>query len=278
MINLNTTTALLTMISSAAGSLDTHVSFIERDESSGAFNSNTEVIASVENHAAIVTAATTTILASPAASKKRNAKMINVRNTHATVANTVTVKMTDGTTNVELFKATLQAGETLVMNDAGTWFIYDTNGGVKMGASAASDTVAGLIQVAVQSDMEAATSLILATPPGRAQFHPSSVKMWVSCGVAADIQQSYNVTSLTDTGTGIVTVTINNDFSAATYLVIVSVEKQATTLASTDNRQANLRFATRAVGSFACDCKDDTATTNVIKDPNTWHIMAMGDL
>ncbi len=277
MINLNTTTALLRVITGSAGSIDTHVSFIEHDESSGAYNTNTEYAASVENHAGIATATTTTILASPAANKKRNAKFASVRNVHASVANLIEVTMTDGTTSVSLIKTTLQPGELLVMNDSGTWFVYDANGGVKMGASAMSDTVAGLVQAALQSDMESASSVLVAVTPGRQQFHPSAAKCWVSCGVAADIQQSYNVTSLTDTGTGIVTVTINVDFSATNYCALASVEKTVTTLASTAARQANLRNATRAAGSCAFDCKDDTATTNLIADPLTWHIAMFGD-
>lgn len=278
MISLDTSTAILQLITSAAGSIDTHVSAIDHDEASSVFNTYQEYGADVENHAAIVTATTTTILAaSGSATKKRNAKFISIRNKHATVANTVTVVNSDGTTSAELFKCTLQAGESLIFNDAGVPFVYDTTGAVKMGASAMSDTLAGLVQAAVQSDMEAGSSTIVAVTPGRQHFHPASPKAWLSCGVAADIQQSYNITSLTDTGTGIVTVTIATDFAAATYCALVSVEKAATTLASSDNRQANLRFNTRAAGSVAFDCKDDTATTNVIKDPATWHISMFGD-
>lgn len=279
MINLDTSTAALKLVTSAAGSVDSHVSSIDHDEAAGVYNTYQEYSADAENHLAIVTATTTTILAaSGSATKKRNPKLIVVCNTHASVANTVTLKHTDGAVEVELFKVTLAAGEKLVINDAGVPFVYDINGGVKMGAAAASDTVAGLVQIAVQSDMEAGSSLVLAVPPGRVHFHPSAPKAWLSCGVAADIQQSYNITSLTDTGTGIVTVTINVDFAAATYCSLVSVEKQATTLAATDSRQANLRFSTRAAGSVAYDCKDDTATTNVIKDPQTWHVSMFGDL
>jgi hypothetical protein len=279
MISLDTATAVLQLITSAIGSIDTHVSAIDHDEAAGAYNTNTEYSADVENHAAIAAATTTTILAaSGSATKKRNAKLISIRNKHASVTNTVTLVNNDGATSVELFKCTLQPGESLIVNEAGVPFVYDANGGVKMGASAMSDTVAGLVQAAVQSDMEGASSTIVAVTPGRQHFHPSASKCWVSCGVAADIQQSYNVTSLTDTGTGIVTVTINVDFAAANYCAVVSVEKAATTLASTDNRQANLRFNTRAAGSCAFDCKDDTATTNLIKDPASWHISMFGDL
>lgn len=131
---------------------------------------------------------------------------------------------------------------------------------------------------ATQAEMEAGTDVNKAVTPGRAHFHPASCKAWLSCGVAADLQQSYNITSLTDTGTGIVTVTINVDFAAATYMTQVTVEKTLTTLNAVDARTPNLRNASRAAGSVAFDCKDDTATTNVIKDPLTWHVAMFGDL
>lgn len=129
MVILDTTTALLQVITSAAGAIDTHVSMIKHDETGELF------LADSENHL-ITTATTQTIAASPPSSTtKHNLKYVNIRNSHATVANTVEVKHTDGTTAVSLVKVTLAAGEWLAMNDAGAWFVYDINGGVKAGAT-----------------------------------------------------------------------------------------------------------------------------------------------
>jgi hypothetical protein len=228
----------------------------------------------------ITTATTTDILAAPAASTCRNIKGVSIKNNHASTANTIQVQLNVSGTLYEIAPdCILLFGESLVLDDMGKWFHYDSNGGVYgQSLPVASDTVVGGIQIAVQSDLEAGTSLTAAVTPGRQHYHPGHPKCWVSCGVAADIQQSYNVTSLTDTGPGIVTVTIANDFSAATYCALVSCEKINTTFAQADGRDGNVRSATRATGSCAFDCKDATTITNLVKDPTAWHIVMFGDL
>ena len=84
---------------------------------------------------------------------------------------------------------------------------------------AASDSVAGKIEIAVQSEMETGSDTSLAVTPGRQQYHPSAAKFWVKfngSGTAA-ISSSYNVTSLVDNGTGNYTVNIATDFSSANW-------------------------------------------------------------
>src|SRR5689334_24078561 len=118
MLILDTTSALLKLVTSAAAAVDSHVSYVEHTEAGDDF-------AAFVQHQLITTAATTTILGSPASGIKRNAKLVNIRNSHASTANTVTVKLTNGTTEVELFKCTLAAGEVLTLSDTGVWFVYD---------------------------------------------------------------------------------------------------------------------------------------------------------
>ena len=72
---------------------------------------------------------------------------------------------------------------------------------------------------ATQAQQEAASSVLVFTSPGRQQHHPSAAKAWVRMnwsGGTPTIGGSYNVTSLTDTGTGAVTVNLTAAFSAAT--------------------------------------------------------------
>jgi len=227
---------------------------------------------------AITGAATTDILAVRGASVYGNTEFISVTNTHATLPQTVRLLKVGTSITVALtYSITLAAKEWLIVNEEGTVFVYDVSGGVRMGQIAASDTAPGLIEIATQADQETATSTILAVTPGRQHFHPGHPKAWLSCGVAADIQQSYNITSLTDTGTGIVTVTIATDFAAATYAALVTVEKINTTLTEANERIGHIRNATRAVGSVAFDCNDTTTTTNLTKDPTTWHVAMFGD-
>jgi hypothetical protein len=174
----------------------------------------------------------------------------------------------------------LAAGECLTISNNGTMYVYDVNGGVKSAVSiAASDTASGVIELAVQSEMETGTDVVRAVTPGRQQYHASASKAWLSCGVTANILGSYNITSLTDTGTGDVAVTINVDFSgASTYAWLVSVQRTNSTAAAANARCGTIKTATLAAGTVSADCWDDTATTNVISDPTTWHMAGFGDL
>ncbi len=79
------------------------------------------------------------------------------------------------------------------------------------------------IQPGVQSDQETSTSTTVAVTPGIQQFHPSAAKMWAYVTVSGgtpSLDASYNVTSITDTSAGNVTVTIATDFSSANYCAV----------------------------------------------------------
>lgn len=214
------------------------------------------------------TIATNDICAAPGAGV-RNVKQVFGINIDASGTNIVQVIASLAGTEYKRGPAfTLLPGESFTLNDEGVWFHYDANGGVY----AVGQTFA------VQADMETGTSTSLVVSPGMIKYHPSSVKAWVSCGVAADIQQSYNIASLTDTGTGVVTVTFTTAQSAATYCVIACIETtQISSWSIVNERKVHLRFNTRATGSFALDCTDNTAATVVLKDPNTWHVLVLGD-
>lgn len=69
---------------------------------------------------------------------------------------------------------------------------------------------------AVAADQETATSTTLAVTPAVQQRHPSSPKAWAlfTSVTTTSITQSYNVTSLTDNGTGDTTVNFTTAFSA----------------------------------------------------------------
>lgn len=70
-----------------------------------------------------------------------------------------------------------------------------------------------------QTAQEAASSSVVFTNPASQQFHPSSCKAWVvfnGVGTVA-ISASYNVTSITDNGTGDYTVNFTNAFSSINY-------------------------------------------------------------
>jgi hypothetical protein len=76
-----------------------------------------------------------------------------------------------------------------------------------------------VLTTATQAEQETGTSTTAAVTPGRQQFHPSAPKCWIQFTsiTTTAITVSYNVTSVTDNGTGATTITIATDFSAATY-------------------------------------------------------------
>jgi hypothetical protein len=102
---------------------------------------------------------------------------------------------------------------------------------------------------ASQSDQETATEAIKYVSPAIQQHHPSANKVWLDCrnsGTPTN-NASYNVSSLTDVGTGNTTINVAVAFSAANYAVSGTVQSSSTV--NTIDRWAQLR-ETRATGSF----------------------------
>lgn len=212
-----------------------------------------------------------TLCAAPSSSTQRVIKHINVYNKD-TAAVTVTVQYNNNSTLRELLVMALAVGQTLTWSPEGGWQILSAP------ATAASDTVAGVIEIAVQSEMETATDNTRCVTPGRLQYHPGACKCWgKATGDGTTLTVNYNITSVTDTGTGILTVTIATDFSGANYSVHCTLERSTTSLTATGVEDNNIRNATQAAGSFAIDSIDHTATTMVAQDPANYYFVAFGD-
>jgi hypothetical protein len=104
-VNLVSTSDTLSVITSAAALVDMHASWIDYDGTPG-------TIPGRHNEKGIG-AATTVLVGSPGSGVYRTLKAMHLRNRHATAQTDVTIKHTDGTTDVELHKATLQPGDML---------------------------------------------------------------------------------------------------------------------------------------------------------------------
>lgn len=128
---------------------------------------------------------------------------------------------------------TMSTARLLGRTTAGTGAIEEitvaaslTLSGGSLSGTAASDSQAGVIEVAVQSEMEAGSSTTLAVTPGRQQFHPSAAKAWcmfngTTVGTNAPTV-GYNVTSVTRNGTGDYTINFTTAFSTANYATFVT--------------------------------------------------------
>lgn len=123
MLLLTSTSDSVSLTTSAAGQIEVHASWVD--------NASGTITPGRTNTADIVTATTTTVVASPSASTQRNVKALNIRNTSASVTNTVSVLHTDGTTSHTLFSAQLLPGEVLVFDESGDWQAYTSVGVIK---------------------------------------------------------------------------------------------------------------------------------------------------
>ncbi len=261
MITLGPSSSDLIRVTLGTGGADVEptISYVVYDGSAGATDVDGEVLAS------ITTTSATTIKAG-ATSTRVVIKDMCFPNRSAT-STTILVEQQDGTnTNMRAF-CTLLQNEKLEYTEAGIWIHSDANGAAYPSAG----------NVASQAEMEAAAATDKYVSPGRAHFHPGVAKFLVKCGVTANILASYNVTSLTDNGTGDVTVTIATDFATADFCAQVSVEMTATTYGMANTREAHVRSGGQAAGTLRCDCVDNTTTTSLIKDPTAWHISGLGD-
>ena len=74
-----------------------------------------------------------------------------------------------------------------------------------------------VVRAATQAEQETATATTPYVSPGRQQYHQSAAKAWGLVNFAAAITVSYNITSLTDDGAGLIGVVIATDFSSANW-------------------------------------------------------------
>lgn len=142
------------------------------------------------------------------------------------------------------------------------------SGTLVVGSSVTAASLAGTA-VATQSNQETGTSTTTAVSPGRQQYHPSAAKGFCKADVAGNILASYNVTSITDSGTGEVTVTWNVDFSSAEYVAVMSFEAStalAQRIKSGSQLAGSTIFQTYTVGA-----------SPALTDPSYYAVAVFGD-
>ena len=115
--------------------------------------------------------------------------------------------------------------------------------GAGTGILANADDVA--VDKATQANMEAAASNKVVTADVQ-HFHPGMAKCWgqVTGGASPSLITSYNTTSIADTATGRLTVTIATDMGAADYCIVMSL------LGDGGTQRNGCSYRTQATGSF----------------------------
>jgi len=254
MIILGSTSDLIRIITGSTGDIRAHASWIDN-------NAGTITVGRT-NTASISTATTTTVVGSPAASTQRNCRHLNIFNNHATTSNLITIEHFDGTTAEQLWKGTLLAGESLVLDQGGRWTYYDATGNVK----------ASIYPAASQAEMEAVSSNVVAVTPANLKWHPAAAKFWVKfTGNSTTILASYNVTSITD-GTTQATITLATAFSSANWCCVTNCECSAATVAAWRGSATFTQTASTVI-VFAVDA----TATQLLADPTSWHVAGYGD-
>lgn len=110
----------------------------------------------------------------------------------------------------------------------------------------ASTTAVGGLETATSAEQVTGTATDKIVTPGVQHYHPSACKCWgiaTVSGGTPTLRASYNVTSITDTGTGQLTVTVANDFSSVYYSVVTGTGASNASL-------LDLNVNSQAVGSF----------------------------
>lgn len=222
--------------------------------------------------------------------------------TLAKIANIATARFLGRTTAGSGAVEELTAAQATAMMNA---FTGDSgSGGVKglVPAPATGDAAAGKVlkadgtwgtgasgSAASQAQMETGTAIDVFSAPGRQHFHkghPKAVAIVTVSGGTPTLQSagSYNISSITDTATGRLTINIDTDFSSANWACIASIERHTTdagALSASDRLDAahcTIRNGSRAAGSVQLECWYVSSDGDIIlQDPSSWHMMGMGD-
>lgn len=122
---------------------------------------------------------------------------------------------------------------------------------------------------ALQADQEAGTSKSKAVTPSTQQYHPSAAKAWAFATVGAGsptLVASYNVTSITDSGVGLLTITIATDFSSLNFASLWTFWKGG----------GGAQFGYE-VAHTAGSVEGVVTTTAAVVDPDAWSWVGFGD-
>lgn len=126
-ITLDDVNTSITLVTSTAATIDVTAEWV--DVTTTAFTPG-------DTNTAVSSAATTPIVAAPAASTQRGIKRIGIVNKDAALSCVITVRKLVTATNYQIYSTTLLAGESVEWADGGGWIKYSSGGVLQTVAAA----------------------------------------------------------------------------------------------------------------------------------------------
>ena len=188
MILLTTTASYLQVnVGTGVSTIDVQVSFIDLNAGTGTPG---------YQNTAITGSGTTSVTPTIAASTQRAIKFVSIQNGSA-ASTKITVIHTDGTTPVNIFVYTLQAGECIYFAEGKGWYAIDANGNEKT-----TTTVSTTAFVFGETVSGSGTSWTLARTPSAGQ---TPLIAWMSPGFAGIVLIKGQTPGFTISGASITT-------------------------------------------------------------------------
>lgn len=224
-----------------------------------------------------------------------------------TISGSTNITTATGYNYIEVGQPTLSAGTALTITNAATLYIADAPAAAGAGPAAISNpyaiwvdsgavrfdgaaTIGGALTqtgaIDANSTMTLSGTLTMdgtnnaiipaaapATPTAHGLYRDNIAKGWCNVSVSGGtptLNADYNVTSITDSGVGQLTVTWETDFSSANYVVTVTVRGSS----GNDHSVAAIDES-NALGTGSCMVSSATGG-NVLTDPQLWCVVAYG--
>lgn len=217
------------------------------------------VAATANTGTGAVVRATSPTLVTPALGTPASGVMTNATGTASGLTSGITNALKSATTTVDVSAATAPSSGQVLTATSSTTATWQSSSG---------------FTAATQTEQEAASSNTVGVTPGNQQFHPSAAKFWALVAAAGtSLTVNYNVSGITDTGTGDLTVTIGTDFSSANWVAAGWPSDISGAVTTTNTKFTNL--STKAAGTIQLRTSNGAGSS---ADPNTpYNIVGYGD-
>lgn len=175
------------------------------------------------------------------------------------------VALADGGTGVSLADP---AADRIMFWDDSAGVVTWLTAGTGLTITDTTMTAAGGPSAASQAEMETAASTTVYTSPGTTQYHPGVAKTWNQHNDAGTVAASYNVSSVTDSGTGDHSVNLTTAMSSGALMTIVGSPQY-------DNQ--DIAQFVRNIASVYDHNGRDMLVPATAADLNEWYSAAFGD-